>query len=129
MIPKIESMDNEFADVMSKGTDAELLEVLNSHFGDYQPSALEAAKTEFKKRNLSKEQMLSAEVVIKHKQELQYKLSNEPLSIAGNTYAFIFPRFFSTLLWRSYLAKGQEQKYKERMRSQLYGICFYVVSF
>jgi hypothetical protein len=48
-------MNNEFEEVMSKRTDAELLAVLNSSPGDYQPLALDAAKTELKKRNLSNE--------------------------------------------------------------------------
>ena len=61
-------MNSEFEEVMSKRTDAELLEVLNSSPGDYQHLALDAAKVEFQKRNLSKEQIQSAENVIKHKQ-------------------------------------------------------------
>ena len=122
-------MNNEFEEVMSQRTDAELLEMLNSSPGDYQPLALEVAKTEFKKRNLSKEQMLSAENVIRRKQELEYAQSNEPLSIIGKIFAFIFPRVFSTLLWRTYQADGRERKYKERLRWQLYGICFYIALF
>lgn len=117
-------MNNEFETVMSKRTDTELLEVLNSPEGDYQPLALEAAKTEFKNRNLSKEQIKSAEALIKQKQEIEYLKLNEPLSNTGKVFAFLFPqRIFSTLLWRTYQT---DKKYKEKLRWHLYGICFYI---
>jgi len=122
-------MKNEFEEVMSQNSDAELLEVLNSNPGDYQPLALEAAKIEFKKRNLSGEQLLAAEGVNKQKQEIKTYLSNEPLSTSGKIFAFIFPRIFSLLLWKTYEADGQERKYKERLRWQLYGTCFYIALF
>jgi hypothetical protein len=122
----IGSMNNEFETVMSKRTDAELLEVLNSPQGDYQPLALEAAKIELKKRNLSEEEIQSAENLIKHKQEIEYAQLNEPLSNIGKIYSFFYPRVFSTLLWRTYQT---DRKYKERLRWHLYGICFYLAVF
>ena len=122
-------MDNEFAGVMSKRTDTELLEIINGPPDDYQPLALEAAKIEFKKRNLSNEQIALAKDEIKQKQDLEYLQSNEPLSTSGKVFAFVFPRLPSTLLWKTYTADGNERKYKETVRWQLYGLCFYIVIF
>ena len=122
-------MDNEFAGVMSKRTDTELLEIINGPPDDYQPLALEAAKIEFKKRNLSNEQIALAKDEIKQKQDLEYLQSNEPLSTSGKVFAFVFPRLLSTLLWKTYTADGNERKYKETVRWQLYGLCFYIVIF
>ncbi|MGZ3810273.1 MAG: hypothetical protein ACXVB0_01330 [Mucilaginibacter sp.] len=118
-------MDNEFEQVMSKRTDAELLQIMNSSPGDYQPLAFEAANNEFKKRCLSAGQIRSAKDEIKQQQDLAYAQNNEPLSTQGKILAFIIPRIFSTLLWRTYTADGHERKYKERLRWQLYGLCFY----
>lgn len=119
-------MNNEFEEAMSKRTDAQLLTVLNSSPGDYQPLALEAAKTELKKRNLSNEQIISAESVIKNKQDLEEAKLNEPLSTTSKVLAVIFPNVISTLLWRTYQTN---RKYKENLRWNLYGICFYVAIF
>ena len=122
-------MTNEFEEVMSKRTDAQLLQIINSSPDDYQPSALEAANSEFKKRNLSKEQLSLAKDEIKQKQEFDEAKSNEPLSTSGRIFAFIFPRIFSLLLWKTYYSDGQERKYKERLRWTMYGLCFYVAFF
>jgi hypothetical protein len=119
-------MNNEFEEVMSKRTDAELLTVLNSSPGDYQPLALEAAKTELKKRNLSNEQIQSAESVIKEEQDLKEAKLNEPLNTTGKVLAFIRPNVISTLLWRTYQT---DRKYKEKLRWNFYGICFYAAIF
>ena len=119
-------MNNEFEEVMSKRTDAELLAVLKSSPDDYQPLALDAAKTELKKRNLSNEQIQSAESVIKHKQDLEEAKLNEPLSTTGKVLAFIFPNVISTLLWRTYQTN---RKYKEKLRWNICGICLYAAIF
>jgi len=121
-------MKNEFEEVMSQSSDAELLEVINSSPGDYVPLALEAANIELKKRHLSNEQIALAKDEIKQKQDLAEAKNNEPLSTSDRVFAFIFPRIFSTLLWRTYTTDGNE-RYKERVRWQLYGLCFYVVIF
>jgi len=122
-------MDNEFSEVMSTRTDAQLLEVINSSPGDYLPLALEAAKIELKNRHLTNEQLALAKDEIKQKQDFEEAQNNEPLSTTGKVLAFIFPRIFSTLLWRTYTADGNKRKYKETVRWQLYGLCFYIVIF
>ena len=70
-------MNNEFEVVMSKRTDAELLEILNAPVDNYQPLAIEAAKIEFAKRNLSDEQLQSAKNVIENKQREEEARQND----------------------------------------------------
>jgi len=118
-------MDGEFTDVMSTRTDAELLEVINSSPGDYQPAALEAAKIEFKKRHLSNEQIALAKDEIKQRQDLEDVQNNEPLSTSGKILAFIFPGSFLSILWGNTYKTGV-RKDNEYSRWNLYGWCFYI---
>ena len=45
-------MKNKFEDIMSQHSDEELIKILNSKEGDFQPEAIEAALKEAKKRNV-----------------------------------------------------------------------------
>jgi uncharacterized RDD family membrane protein YckC len=45
-------MDNEFANVMSKKTDQDLISIVTVEKNDYQPLAVEAAESEIQKRNI-----------------------------------------------------------------------------
>lgn len=47
---------NKFLEAMSKRTDEQLQEILDSPPGDYQPEAIEAAKQEIKKRKLTQQE-------------------------------------------------------------------------
>jgi hypothetical protein len=119
-------MNNQFEEVMSKRTDAELLQILNSSNGDYQPTALEAANIEFKKRNLSNEQLSLAKDVIKQKQEIDNAKSNEPLGLISKISALLFPGLAMLLYSGLFQADGYDRKAKEIRRWTLYGVCFYV---
>ena len=119
-------MTNEFEAVMAKRTDAELLIIVNSPAGDYQPLALEAANREFEKRNLSKEQLTSAITEIKHKERAVEAKSDEPLGTISKIIAFLFPGLLVVLFAVTYKADGYNRKYKEMIRWTLYGVCFYV---
>ena len=46
-------MKNNFEDAMSKRTNEELIKIINSSSGDYQPEAVEAAEQEIKKRQFT----------------------------------------------------------------------------
>ncbi len=118
-------MNNEFEAVMAKRTDAELLVIINSPVGDYQPLALEAANREFEKRNLSNDDIASAVTEIKHKERNVEAKSNEPLNIIAKIVAFLFPGLLVVLFAVAYKAEGYTRKYKEMIRWTLYGLCFY----
>ena len=71
-------MTNEFDEVMAKRSDAELIVILNSPEGDYQPTAVEAAKRIFESRNLSVSQVETAKMQIAIAREKDEAKSNEP---------------------------------------------------
>lgn len=119
-------MNNEFEEVMSKRTDAQLLQIINSSPDDYQPLALEAAYSEFTKRNLSNEQLSLAEDEIKQKQDLDDTKSNAPLGVILKIFAFVFPGLLMVLFSGTFKADGYNRKAKEMLRWTLYGLCFYV---
>lgn len=118
-------MSNQFEQVMSKRTDAELLQIINSEPGHYQRLALEAADIEFKKRNLSDEQLLIAEEVINQKQEIDTAKSNAPLGPAAKFFALLFPGLLMLLFSGNFYADGYYRKSKELRRWTLYGLCAY----
>lgn len=119
-------MSNQFESVMAKRTDAELLAVINSPVGDYQPLALEAAKIEFEKRNLSIDQISVAKTEIKQKEQDVEAKANEPLNIVAKIFTFLFPGLLMLLFAVTYKSDGYIRKYRETVRWTLYGLCFYI---
>src|SRR5579872_4059847 len=119
-------MKNEFEDIMSKRTDAELLQIINSAPGDYQPLALEAANVEFQKRNLSNEQISLAKEEIEQKIEINIARSNEPLGVAPKIFASLFPGLLMIMFAGTYKADGYDRKAKEMVRWTIYGVFFYI---
>jgi hypothetical protein len=84
-------MDNEFDAVMQKRTDAELIKILNSPPDHYQPAALEAAQTEFERRNLSETEVASAKQEIAQEQAIDEANANKPLGALPKVVAFPVP--------------------------------------
>ena len=119
-------MTNEFDEIMAKRSDAELIAILNSHEGDYQPAALEAAKRIFEGRNLSVSQVETAKVQIAMAREKDKTKANEPLTIGPKILAFIFPGPYLLAASGLYNADGYNRKARELRRWTLYGFCFYV---
>jgi hypothetical protein len=84
-------MANNFDLVMSGRTDAELLKILNSPEGDYQPAAVESARNEFAKRNLSVEQVAIAEQEVEADNKIIAEKANLPLGIGWIILILLFP--------------------------------------
>jgi hypothetical protein len=84
-------MENQFDEVMATRTDAELIKILNSPEGDYQPAAFEAATKQYTKRNLSIEQITVAEQEIEEQQQKDELKANEGLSSNMKYFAVLFP--------------------------------------
>ncbi|MES2377037.1 MAG: hypothetical protein V4553_10685 [Bacteroidota bacterium] len=118
-------MKNEFEDVMAKRTNAQLVAVLNSPTGDYQPMAMEAAKAEYEKRGLSEEQIVAANKENEQKQESDDLKANEPLSSNRKYFAAIFPGLVLFAFAGLYKAGGYTRKAKELQTWTIYGWCFY----
>jgi hypothetical protein len=119
-------MGNEFDAVMLKHTDADLINILNSPEGDYQPAALESAKREFERRNLSREQITIASQVIEQKLQANANKANEPLGVIPKIIALLFPGILLLIFSLTYKADGYYRKAKELRRWTLYGVGFYV---
>jgi hypothetical protein len=118
-------MENEFDDVMRKRTDADLIKILNGPPEDYQPAALEAAKREFERRNLSEAQVTVATQEIIQEQEVDEAKANTPLTTFPKIFAFILPGILLLMFAGTYKADGYDRKAKELVRWTLYGFGFY----
>jgi len=119
-------MENEFDDVMRRRTDADLIKILTGPPDDYQPVALEAAKREFERRNLSEVQITTAEQEIIQEQEIDEAKANIPLGIFFKIIAFIFPGIILLMFAGIFKSDGYDRKAKELVRWTLYGFGFYV---
>jgi len=119
-------MENEFDNVMRKRTDADLIKILDSSPDDYQPAALDAAKREFDRRNLSQEQVTIVHQEIEQEQLVDEERSNAPLSIFPKVFAFIFPGLLLIIFAGTYKADGYDRKAKELVKWTLYGFGFYI---
>ena len=119
-------MENEFTKAMAKLSDAELLKVCGEQKGDYVPEAIVAAEAELAGRNLTTQQIETANYVNEQKKMADDILANEHLSVIWKIFAFISPGwlllFFSAVL----KAEGYATKAKELKRWTIYGFCFYL---
>jgi hypothetical protein len=97
-------MENEFDEIMKQHTDAELMEVLNSAPGDYLPSAMEAARREFKSRNLSAQKIKDVNEAIDQKKYKEEVEAYGPADRPSRLSAFFFPAFSYF-----YLSDGSER--------------------
>jgi len=118
-------MKNEFDDVMSQRTDAELVQILNGPPDNYQPAALEASRRVFDSRNLSDEKISSA-----HHEIAQQKLrddlkASEPLPVLLKIFAFIFPGILLLMFAGIFKGGGYDKKAKDLTRWTLFGFGFY----
>jgi len=117
-------MENEFDNVMRKRTDADLFKILNGPPDDYQPAAMDAARIEFKRRNLSETAIVSIKQEIKREElieaaELETN-SKMPLDAFSKISALLFP--FRASFYESAGYHTQANDYK---KWRLYGIGFY----
>jgi len=118
-------MNNEFDDVMRKRTDADLIRILNSPAGDYQDTAVEAAKRELDNRNLSETQVITAKQEIEQVRKIDEIKANEPLGIGWKIFVAMFPGIIMLIFAGTFKADGYDRKAKEMRRWTLYGFCFY----
>ena len=115
-------MTNNFDLVMAGRTDAELLKILNSPEGDYQPAAVESARNEFAKRNLSVEQVAIAEQEVEADNKIIAEKANLPLGIGWIIIILLFPGIAVLVLYFVIKDLGYDRKSKEMFRWFLYGI-------
>ena len=118
-------MTNNFSQIMSERSNAELLRIVNEERADYQSEAIEAAEKEIDKRNLSTEQIESATKEIKNKKQIDEGKANEPLGIGWKIFAMLCPGLILILFSKTFSAEGYFRKSKELVRFTLYGLGAY----
>lgn len=116
-------MTQNFAEVMTSRSNAELLEIVTKLKEDYQPEAVQAAEAEIEKRNLSQDQIKAAEVEISENETLNINKAHEPLGLRQKILFLFF--FWGVLPWAmagTFKAKGYTKKYKDAWKFMKIGI-------
>ncbi|MBS1502158.1 MAG: hypothetical protein JST32_08860, partial [Bacteroidetes bacterium] len=103
----------------------ELVAILSSPEGDYQPAALEAAKRVFDSRNLPEQKIVTIRNELKEKQIEDERKANEPLETRYKVIAFLFPRMYYWLP-DEILDEAYVRKSRELTRWHFYGMAFYI---
>jgi hypothetical protein len=119
-------MENEFDEVMRKRTDAELIKIVTGPVDDYQSAALEAAKREFERRNLSETEVTTVKQEIFQAQAIEEAKANVPLPTALKIFAFILPGIPLLMMSGLFKADGYDRKAAEMVKWTLYGFAGYV---
>lgn len=122
-------MENDFAEIMSKLTNAELLEIIEVKSDEYEPEALAAAKNELKQRNITKLDTYLAKREIQEKENVKAEQANIPLANSGKIFSFFFPGWGILFVARALKAEGYEHKYRDIWRYTLFGVTFYILLF
>ena len=118
-------MSNEFAEVMSKRSDADLLYIVDGPPEDYQPAALEAAKRELERRNLPAEQINLLTQTNQQKALLAQQKATAPLRTIWKIVAFFLPGILYIAIYGVLRGEGYIRKGRELVRWTFYGFLFY----
>lgn len=113
---------------MAGRTDEELLKILMSPLGDYQPAALQAAKKEFEGRGLPAPKVEIIQKEILDEQTIIIAKAEEPLDTIWKVLSFLLPGIIPLIVSRSFGADGFERKSNEIVNWTLYGFGFYIVT-
>jgi len=119
-------MANEFENVMSRHSDDELIAILSSSPDDYQPAALDAARKEFIKRNLSDARIKAVKELREDREQAQSKKAGKPLNLHWKILSFVFPGVIPLIVAWSFKADGYNRKAKEVVIWTVYGFVFYI---
>ena len=120
-------MESKFVSIMKNHTDSELLEILTIYENEYQPEAIDAAKAEFVKRNLSITQIEDAKREIELKKNEKEKRKTLPLQVYWKILTFLIPGVLNLILSATFKADGYDRRFKEAWCWTFYGFCFYLI--
>ena len=113
--------------VMANKTDGELYDVLYGHSGDYTTDAVEAAKQEFKSRNLNAPTVNTISTAVAEQKQTE----EQPLEWGYRILAFFISTAFLgipvILAHRHYVENGARRKAREWGKWALFGLAFYIV--
>ena len=85
-------MASNFEEIMSKQTDEEIIRILTKNADDYQPAALQVARKEFEKRNLSADIVENIKNILEKESKIKQVRANESLSFFWKFLTLYFPR-------------------------------------
>ncbi len=106
-------MDYNFADVMSKKTDNELISILTANREDYAPKAIDAAQAEFEKRNIDSAKIESVRAREEESRKIRISRANEPLEKDVKVLAIIVPIVARLIYARKFREGGYDRKLSE----------------
>ncbi len=112
---------------MAAKSDSDLLEIVTKLKDDYQPEAVEAAKAEIERRNLSADDISQAEKELEIKDAKQIEKENEPLDFGQKFLFFIF--FWGVIPWAmagTFMNNGYTKKYKDAWKYMKLGLLVFV---
>jgi hypothetical protein len=115
---------NKFTNVMAKKTDAELLKILANDNDGYVADALVAAEEEFKKRNLSSEELQDAKKINTKLKDIEEKIADEPLEDYLKALVLFYP-LKAILSSGLFYNQGYKRKSEEIVTWGYYGLAFY----
>jgi hypothetical protein len=116
---------SEFREVMTKKADSDLIKILTVERDQFLPEAIIAAEEEFKKRNLTVDQVETVKTELTIEKHRDHKKANEPLDQHWKIFACIFPGFINIVFYGLYKADGYDRKASELGRWTLYGFGIY----
>ena len=115
----------DFKDVMSKRSDAELIEITTKLKDDYQREAVTAALEELKSRDLNAEEVESAKSEIQEKEIINKELAEIPLATIWKFLTFLKPGVIQLFIATRMRGDGKERMADELKKFTLYGFGFY----
>jgi hypothetical protein len=113
---------------MKEKSDGELIELVTKLKDDYQPAAVEAARKEIDERNLSTDQIETAESEIKERENTKLANAEQPLEA---WQAILFVVFcWGIIPWAiagTFKADGYHRKYKDAWKFMKIGLVTFVL--
>lgn len=119
-------MSNNFDERMAKQSDEALIKIVTGPDDVYQPEAMEAAKREFQKRNLSAEKIEETKVKLKEVEKVKDHKAKLPLALGWRLLAFFFPGVLILFLSGLLKTEGYEKKAQDLATWTIYGFGFYL---
>ena len=120
------SAENNFKETMKQRSNAELIEIVTRYKDDYQPAAIEAAQLEIQSRNLSLDELKTAEKEAAYKQEEEEKRVAAPLETKWKLLCMFFPGVINFYLAFIFKGEGHDKKFKEVWKWTFIGFGIYI---
>ncbi len=118
-------MATNFTELMSSKSDEQLLKII-ARPGDYQTEALDAARREISRRNLSADRLEEARKEVVIEEQRSTEKANMPLEGTYKALSFFFPGFIPAMMSTALRTNGYEKKASDMLKWTFYGVGFYI---